>query len=85
MTEHITKLETKIKELEEVCSSVGDNSELVELLAIIRRPGWTSVAEGAFANSVVESLVSQARNVRSLRSALLADAKQVGTGKTATA
>jgi hypothetical protein len=82
MTEHTAKLESKIKELEEVCKSLGNNSESVELFTIIHRPGWTTVAEVAFAASVIDSLIAQGRNMLGLRSALLAGARQVEAGKT---
>jgi len=82
---NIPQLEARIKELEGVCKSVGDNSELTELLTILHRPGWTSVAEFAFASSIVDSLLTQTRSVVALRKALLAGSREVQAERTATA
>ena len=74
---NIPQLEAKIKELRAVCESVGDDSDLVELLKILHRPGWTTPAEFIYANSIVESLTSQARNVVALRKTPLAGSREV--------
>jgi hypothetical protein len=82
---NLPQLEARIKELEGVCKSVGDNSDLVELLTILHRPGWTTVAEFTFANSIVESLLAQTRNVLTLRKTLLEGSREVQAERTATA
>ncbi len=56
---NIPQLEAKIKELRAVCESVGDDSDVVELLKILHRPGWTTPAEFIYANSIVESLTTR--------------------------
>lgn len=82
---NLPQLEARIRELEGVCKAVGDNSELTELLTILHRPGWTSVAEFAFATSIVDSLLSQTRNVVALRKTLLAGSREVQAERSATA
>ena len=74
-------LEKRIFELKDIFTIMADNSDLEELLKIIHRPGWTTPAEFALVGSVVESLNTQARNVASLRTALVASSRQVGTQK----
>jgi hypothetical protein len=74
---NIPQLEAKIRDLEAVCESVGDNSDLVELLKILHRPGWTTPAEFIYANSIVDSLIAQARNVLALRNTLLIGSREV--------
>ena len=82
----IPQLEARIKELEEECKSLGDNSDLVELLKIIHRPaGWTTVAEFAFASAIVESLHGQAQTMLALRKTLLVASREVQTERTAAA
>ena len=85
MEHNIANLEGKVKELGQICDSVGDTSDSVELLKIIRKPGWTTPAEHALVLAATESLIAQARNIVTQRTALLAGARQVGMGKTATA
>jgi len=41
----ITHLEAKIKDLQGAFKSVGDDSDLIEMLKILHRPGWTTPAE----------------------------------------
>jgi len=86
MAKHnIPQLEVRIKELEEVCKSVGDNSDLIELLKVIHRPGWTTPAEFTFATSIVDSLIGQARNLVALRKSLLAGSRDVELERATTA
>jgi hypothetical protein len=82
---NIPQLESRIKELEEVCKSVGDNSDLVELLRLLHRPGWTTPAEFTFASSIVDSMLGQARNLVALRKNLLAGSRDVELERSATA
>jgi hypothetical protein len=86
MAKHdISHLETKIKELQEACRSLGDNSDLDELLKIIHRPGWTTPPEFAFATALVESLREQARNMLTLRKTLVSASREIQTDRTAAA
>jgi hypothetical protein len=81
----LVKLESKIKELNDVCREIGDESNMKEMLLIIRRPGWTTPAELALVNVAVESLINQVRAVNSLRESLVAGARQVEAGRGTTA
>ncbi len=74
-------LERRLFELKDIFTKMSDNSDLDELLKIIHRPGWTTPAEFALVISAVESLNAQARNVASLRTALVSSSRQVGTQK----
>jgi hypothetical protein len=81
----ITHLEAKIKDLQGAFKSVGDDSDLIEMLKILHRPGWTTPAEFLYVDSIVESLQAQARNVLTLRKALLAGSREVQGERTASA
>jgi hypothetical protein len=81
----ITHLEVKIKDLQVAFKSVGDDSDLIEMLKILHRPGWTTPAEFLYVDSIVESLQEQARNVLTLRKALLASSREVQAERTASA
>ena len=74
-------LERRLFELKDIFTKMSDNSDLDELLKIIHRPGWTTPAEFTLVNSVVDSLHAQARNVATLRIALVTGSKQVGIQK----
>jgi hypothetical protein len=81
----IPQLEARIKELEEACKLLGDNSDLVELLKVIHPPAWTTPAEFAFANAIVESLHGQAQTMLALRKMLLSASREVKVERTAAA
>ena len=80
-----THLEAKIKDLPGAFKSVGDDSDLIEMLKLFHRPGWTTPAEFLYVDSIVESLQEQARNVLTLRKALLAGSREVQVERTASA
>jgi hypothetical protein len=78
MAKHdIPRLEAKLKELKELCAKLSNDSDVNEMLQIIHRPGYTTVAEFALVSSTVESLVEQSRNVLTQRHALLVGSKEV--------
>jgi len=67
----IEKLAKQINALGDDVADLGDSDDLKSLLLIIRRPGWTSVAELAFARGVVESLRVQVQAVAGLKKSLV--------------
>jgi hypothetical protein len=67
----IEKLAKQINALRDDVADLGDSDDLKSLLLIIRRPGWTSVAELAFARGVVESLRVQVQAVAGLKKSLV--------------
>jgi len=82
---NVPHLEAKLKELQEVCTTLADGSDSAEMLKIIHRPGWTTPADFFFVNSILDSLLAQARNLLALRKSLVTGAGQVETGRPATA
>lgn len=84
MAKHdIPHLEAKLKELKELCTKLSNDSDLNEMLQIIHRPGYTTVAEFSLVSSTVESLIEQSRNVLTHRHALLAGSKEIEVGQAA--
>ena len=79
----LSQLESKLKEFQDACSTLSDDSDIVELLKIIHRPGWTTLAEVSFVNGAADSLVRQVRNVVAQRQALLSASRQVEVGQAA--
>jgi hypothetical protein len=70
-------LEARINEL-------GDASLSEELLTIIHRPGWTTVAEAQLVKAMVDTVQAHTRGAQTMRQALLSGARQVGTPEKAT-
>ncbi len=80
---NLPHLEAKLKELKEVCASLSDDSDLTEMLKIIHRPGWTTVAEFSLVSATVESLVTHARSLLAQRKSLVASSREIETGRPA--
>ena len=67
----IEKLAKQIDALRKDLADLGDSDDLKSLPRIIRRPGWTTVAELAFARGVVASLQIQVKALAGLKKALV--------------
>lgn len=75
----VTKLEKQIRSLNSSLLRLR-NRDLIELLLIIRRPGWTTPAEFRYATGIVESLLMQVKAIESLKATLLQGSRSVGRG-----
>ncbi len=69
--QHVLHLETKIKRLREQLTNTATKGDLEELITIIHRPGFTSVAESMFANAIVDALLAHTETIAALKSALV--------------
>ena len=70
-------LEKKITDLSKALANLDSSADLKKLILLIRRPGWTTPAEFAFAVGLVDSLLAQTKVVASTTNALLAASKLV--------
>ena len=73
----LAHLEKKIGELRASLTNMADDKGFAELLTIIHKPGFTSVAEHLLLRGLVESMVEQAKTLSSLRQILLSAASKV--------
>jgi hypothetical protein len=78
---HIRKLEKKIRLLSNALSRLGRGLELQELLIIIHRPGWTSIAEFEFTDSILDHIGAEIRALERLQDDLVEAANRVGQQK----
>ena len=70
-SDHIKKIEEQIKEYRALIAKVAAPKPHEELLAIIHRPGWTTVAEGALVSAMLESMSGTARVLEQMTSMLV--------------
>jgi hypothetical protein len=70
-------LESKIEELRVSLTNLADDKGFADLLTIIHKPGFTSVAEHLLLRGMVDSMIGQAKSLSGLRQALLAGANAV--------
>lgn len=74
---HVHELEKTIKGLGDALASFGRGSHLLELLRIVNRPGWTTPAELAFVNTILDSIAVQVRSLDRLQAELVEAARKV--------
>ena len=73
----LERMEARIKELRATLKSLADGKDFDELGLIIRKPGWTTVAEVALLNGLLDSMHGQAKNIVALKRAILSGAEKV--------
>ena len=83
MKSHVDLVDASIRELQRELVALAAPGDWEELFKIIHRPGWTSVAEFAFATGLISAARAQIRVVTELRQALLAGSRQVAVGEEA--
>lgn len=73
-------MEKKITALSKALASLskGTEKDFRELLLLIKKPGWTTIAEEAFTLSSLEIMSLQIRVLSSMRANLMKAAKMVG-------
>ncbi|HEX3126410.1 MAG TPA: hypothetical protein VH394_03705 [Thermoanaerobaculia bacterium] len=74
----LKRFEKSITELSDALAHLGKGTSLRELILIIKRPGWTTPAELAFASSIVETMASQVASLERLQGDLLKGSQMVG-------
>lgn len=76
----LDKLDKKITALSDALAKLGRGTTLQDLLKIIRKPGWTTPAELAFANTIVDALAVQVGALEKLTANLTKSAALVRPG-----
>jgi hypothetical protein len=81
-TQHDAKikaLEGRLNQLSDKLASFNTHSQQVsELIPIIHRPGWTTLAEVTLVNGLVESMIKHTDLIADLHSALIRGSQAVG-------
>jgi hypothetical protein len=75
----LTHLETQVKEMCQNLAHLADDTDFQELISIIHRPGWTTVAEAALVKGVIDSMHAQTKTLVGLKQALLTGSRAVTT------
>jgi hypothetical protein len=85
MNDHnIDRLEGQIKELHYALKLLSDDDALLELIRIIRQPGWTTPAEFILVTGVTEALHAHTRAMIGLKQVLMSGSREIaasGVGK----
>jgi hypothetical protein len=75
--QHLTRLETQVKELDHSLANLTNDKDFQEFLKIIHRPGWTTPAEQAFVTGIVDSMLAQTKALTGLKQALMTGSREV--------
>ena len=81
----VNYLEAQIKELSRGLEILAADKDLVELIKVIRRPGWTTPAEFLFATGVVNSMIAQTKTLTELKQTLVKGSQAVAAKSAAQA
>jgi hypothetical protein len=74
---HVDVLEKKVTELSSALAMLGKGTDLKELIHVIHGPGWTTLAEFAFATTLLEEMQGHANAIARLSSQIIATSKLV--------
>ena len=75
----LNHLDARIKDLSQGLKHLADDKDLTELLRIIRKPGWTTPAEIAFAGGIVDSMLEHTKALEGLKRVLVVGSRAVAT------
>lgn len=74
---HLNHIETRINEMCGHFRDLAKDEELKEFVAIIQKPGFTSVAERTFLIGIVDSMHAHTKTLAGLKQALVAGSRAV--------
>jgi hypothetical protein len=70
--DQVQKFERKLREVRQAIEKLPGDEYHEELLEIVRRAGWTTLAEGIFFEAVMESMLAHTRDLAQLHQRLRA-------------
>jgi hypothetical protein len=70
--DHVQRFERKLREVKQAIANLPGDEYHEELLKIVRRAGWTTLAEGIFFDALVESMLAHTRDLTQLHQRLKA-------------
>jgi hypothetical protein len=70
--DHVQRFERKLREVKQAIDNLPGDEYHEELLKIVRRAGWTTLAEGIFFEALVESMLTHTRDLTQLHQRLKA-------------
>ena len=70
--DQVQRFERKLREVKQAIDNLPGDEYHEELLKIVRRAGWTTLAEGIFFEALVESMLTHTRDLTQLHQRLKA-------------
>lgn len=76
--DHVAQLATRIKDVHKCLADLSDPKATDELMRIIHKPGWTTIAEVMLVTASLDAIDAHAKALASQHQALLKAARAVG-------
>jgi hypothetical protein len=70
--DQLQRFERKLREVKQAVAKLPGDEYHEQLLKIVRRAGWTTLAEGIFFDAMVESMLAHTRDLAQLHERLKA-------------
>jgi hypothetical protein len=64
--DQVQRFERKLREAKQAMASLPGEEYHAELLKIVRRAGWTTLAEGIFFEALIDSIMTHTRDLQQL-------------------
>jgi hypothetical protein len=69
-TDQAQRFERRLREVKEALANLPGDEYHMELIKVVRRVGWTTLAEGIFFDSLVDSILAHTRDLNQLHQRL---------------
>jgi hypothetical protein len=70
--DQIQRFERKLREVKQAVANLPGDEYHTELMKIVKRAGWTTLAEGIFFEAMIESILAHTRDLAQLHQRLRA-------------
>ena len=75
---HVQKFTQKLQAVRQAVASLPGDDFHQQLILVIHRPGWTTIAEGMFFEALADSILAQTQHLAQLHQQLMAASQAVG-------
>jgi hypothetical protein len=75
--QELSHLQGRIEKLNENLRVLSADDDLIELIRLIKHPGWTTPAEFTLVSGIVDHMLQSVQTLTTLKSTLLAGSREV--------
>jgi hypothetical protein len=75
---HVDRFTQKLRAVKQAVASLPGDDFHNQLIQVIHRPGWTTIAEGMFFEALADSILAQTQHLAQLHQQLKAASEAVG-------
>ena len=70
--DQVQRFERRLREVKQAIAALPGEEYHAELIKVVRRAGWTTLAEGIFFEALIESILANTRDLQQLHARLKA-------------